>query len=245
MRGLFITGTDTGVGKTAVAGALAAALRRRGLDVGVAKPVATGGVRRSGRLVSTDAQFLRAVAGVEDAVDEICPLVFEMPASPEVAARSEGRTIAPEVLRSAIASLARRHDYLLVEGIGGWRVPIAQGFTVRELAVELRLPVLVVARAGLGTINHTTLTVEAVQAARLVVAGVVLVECAGDGEDPTSGTNAREIEKLTGVEVLGMVPFDDGLSVEDCRAGDIVKLVETHVNVGRIEAAMKREDAKR
>ena len=239
MRGLFITGTDTGVGKTAVTAALGAILRRRGLDVGVTKPVTTGAARRDGALVSTDAEFLQHVAGVADAPEIVCPLIFETPAAPTVASDRERRPIDLKRLRAAVARMADRHEFLLVEGIGGWRVPIADGFTVRELALELGLPVLVVARAGLGTINHTTLTVESVRATGLALAGVVLVAGVGDSVDAAAPTNAREIERLTGVAVLGTIPFDPTISVEARRAGRIVELVEANVDVDRIVQAMR------
>ena len=233
MKGIFITGTDTGVGKTVLCAGLAAALRRRALDVGVTKPVATGAVRRNGKLVSADAIFLKAVAGVDDAVESICPLLFELPAAPNVAASHEGETVDLDGVRKALADLAAVHAFLLVEGIGGWRVPITDSFSVRELAVEVRLPVLVVARAGLGTINHTVLTVESVREAGLDVVGVVLVATLRS-DDPTRATNAAQIERLTGADVLGCVPFDPALSVEDGRAGSVVTLIEDHVDVERI-----------
>ena len=155
--------------------------------------------------------------------------------------RRRARTTAPRpgAARAAVARLADRHEFLLVEGIGGWRVPIIDVFTVRELALELGLPVLVVARAGLGTINHTTLTVESVRATGLALAGVVLVAGARDSADPTVPTNARQIERLTGVAVLGTIPFDPTLSVEARHAGRIVELVEANVDVDRIEQAMR------
>ena len=118
-------------------------------------------------------------------------------------------------------------------------MPIVDVFTVRELALELGLPVLVVARAGLGTINHTTLTVESVRATGLALAGVVLVADVRDSADPSAPTNARRIERLTGVAVLGTIPFDPTISVEARRAGRIVELAEANVDVDRIEQAMR------
>jgi len=241
MKGLFVTGTDTGVGKTVVSAGLAGVLRKRGFDVGVSKPVCTGAVRRNGKLISTDALFLKRVSGVDDSPEEICPLCFEMPAAPNVAARAEGRAVELKRLRHALSELSERHTALLVEGIGGFRVPITAGFSVRELAVELGLPVLVVARAGLGTINHSTLTVESVRSAGLRVAGVVLVESHPE-VDPSRASNAEEIEKLTGVDVLGVVPFASGLSVEDGTPGELMALVEEQLDVARILRVINEED---
>lgn len=244
MRGLFVTGTDTGAGKTVVTAALGALLRARGMDVGVSKPVATGAARIDGKLVSSDAVFLRSVVGVDDPIDEICPLIFEMPAAPNVAARRENRTVEVDRIRQALTRLSARHDYILIEGIGGWRVPItdlpreAGTFTVRELAVELKMPVLVVARAGLGTINHTVLTVEAVRSTGLPIVGVVMVRTRPE-DDPTTATNPEQIGNLTGIDVLGTVPFDPEVSVEDGRAGNVVELVEEHVDIDRIAEAIR------
>ena len=237
MRGLFITATDTGTGKTALTAGIAGLLRRGGLDVGVAKPVATGAHRREGHLVSLDAQFLKSVSGVSDTREDICPLVFETPASPLVAAEHEGKTVDLVRLRAGLSALAARHDFLLVEGIGGWRVPIAPGFTVRELALELALPVLVIARAGLGTINHTTLTVEAIRSTGLTISGVILNCVAFTPEDITTATNACQIRDLTGVDVLGTVPFDPQLSVDEGRPGNILRCIEDHVNMEPIVRA--------
>ncbi len=242
MKGLFVIGTDTGAGKTVIVAALGAVLRKRGMDVGVSKPIATGAVRLGGKLVSSDAAFLRSIVGVDDSMEEICPLIFEMPAAPNVAARRENRTVEVDRIRQALTRLSARHDYILIEGIGGWRVPITDTFTVRELAVELNLPVLVAARAGLGTINHTVLTVEAVRSMGLPIVGVVMVRTR-PGDDPTAATNPEQIENLTGINVLGTVPFDPELSVQDGRTGNVVKLVEEHVDIDRIAEAIKQTDS--
>lgn len=167
---LFITGTDTGVGKTVVACAIAEALRRRHIDVGVMKPIETG-VGSQGPL---DAISLAEAAGVDDLIDLVCPQRFELPAAPSVAAAHEGRTVDLAAIRAAHAELARRHDLLLVEGAGGVLVPIAAGFSMIDLAAEFGAPLVVVTRASLGTINHTLLTLEAIERRGLRLAGVVI-----------------------------------------------------------------------
>ena len=169
-RGLFITGTDTGVGKTVVAGAIAAALRRRHRDVGVMKPIETG-VGTQGPL---DAISLCEAAGATDSLDLVCPQRFALPAAPSVAAAHEGRTVDLEVIRAAHAELARRHALLLIEGAGGILVPIRAGYSMADLAAEFDAPLVVVTRASLGTINHTLLTLEAIERRGLVLAGVVI-----------------------------------------------------------------------
>ncbi|MBS1107111.1 MAG: bioD [Deltaproteobacteria bacterium] len=169
-RGLFITGTDTGVGKTVVAGAIAAALRRRHRDVGVMKPIETG-VGTQGPL---DAISLCEAAGATDSLDLVCPQRFALPAAPSVAAAHEGRTVDLEVIRAAHAELSRRHAFLLIEGAGGILVPIRAGYSMADLAAEFDAPLVVVTRASLGTINHTLLTLEAIERRGLVLAGVVI-----------------------------------------------------------------------
>jgi len=169
-NGLFITGTDTGVGKTVVACAIAEALRRRRVDVGVMKPIETG-VGSQGPL---DAISLAEAAAVADPLDLVCPQRFELPAAPSVAAAHEGRVVDLAAIRAAHAELERRHEFLLIEGAGGVLVPIATGFSMLDLAAEFGAQLVVVTRASLGTINHTLLTLEAIERRGLRLAGVVI-----------------------------------------------------------------------
>jgi dethiobiotin synthetase len=208
MRGLFVTGTDTGVGKTEVAAALVAGWRARGLDVGAMKP-AQSGVEDG---LPTDADRLRAAAGGADPAGLVCPYSLRAPLAPAVAARLEGVEISFGHLLACAAELGRRHQALVVEGAGGLLVPLTDRETYADLAVALRMPVLVVARAGLGTVNHAALTCEALRARGLAVAGVVLNR-ASPAADPSEPHNAAEIERLTGVPVLASLPHqpDAGL----------------------------------
>ena len=201
--GVFVTATDTGVGKTEVACALVRAWRARGADVGVMKPAQSGVT--PGEL--SDAARLRAAAGDEDPLDLVCPYTFEAPLAPALAARLSGVEISLDRLLATARALARRHRALVVEGAGGLLVPLAARATVADLAVALALPVLVVGRAGLGTVNHTALTCEALRARGLEVAGVVLNRPLPGG-DPSEPHNAAEIERLTGVRVLAALPHE-------------------------------------
>ena len=203
MRGLFVTGTDTGVGKTEVAAALVAGWRARGLDVGVMKPAQSG--VEDGE--PTDADRLREAAGGGDPVALVCPYSLRAPLAPAVAARLEGVQISLPHLLACAAELSRRHQALVVEGAGGILVPLTDSHSYADLAVGLGMPVLVVARAGLGTVNHAALTCEALRARGLAVAGVVLNR-ARAGTDPSEPHNAGEIERLTGVRVLASLPFE-------------------------------------
>lgn len=169
MRGAFVTGTDTGCGKTHVACALARDARARGLRVRVMKPVETGCEQG----VPLDALALAEAAGDERPVEAICPYRLALPAAPEIAALHEDVRIDPDRLQGAFAEAVQDADLVLVEGAGGLRVPIAPGFEMAELALLFGLPLLVAARASLGTINHTLLTLEAARARRLDVSAVI------------------------------------------------------------------------
>lgn len=192
-RGFFVTGTDTGVGKTVVACALVRALRGRGLDVGVMKPVETG-VEAPGPL---DALALIAAADAGDPLDDVCPQRFALAAAPTVAAAAERRRVDRGAIRAAFERLIARHDWLVVEGAGGLLVPAAEDLSMADLALELGLPLVVVARAALGTINHTLLTLEAAERRGLRVAGVVVSHAGG----PLSGADAANLGALR--EALG------------------------------------------
>jgi dethiobiotin synthetase len=202
MRGLFITATDTGVGKTEVACALVSGGRAAGLDVGAMKPAQSGAVAG----VAGDAERLREAAGGGDPLELVCPYQFQPPLAPGVAARLAGVEVSLPRLLEAARTLAARHAALVVEGAGGLLVPLTPKETFADLAVALGLPVLVVARAGLGTVNHAALTVEALRARRLEVAGVVLNRT-GPDDDPSVPWNAAEIERLTGARVLASLPY--------------------------------------
>jgi dethiobiotin synthetase len=202
--GLFVTGTDTGVGKTVVACALAERLRARGVDVGVMKPIETG-VGPQGPL---DAIALAESAECDDPLELVCPVRLELPAAPDVAAEAEGRRIDLGAVRAAHDALRARHELLLVEGAGGLLVPIVPGFMMAELARELGLPLLVVTRGRLGTVNHTLLTLEAARARGLALAGVVI----SHGPlplAPADAANLASLRRILGDELVGEVlPLD-------------------------------------
>lgn len=201
-KGVFITGTDTGVGKTHVGIAIARALAAHTVDVGVMKPAETGCRQRRGRLVPSDAAALMAAAEVDDALDLVNPYRFRQPLAPAVAAEQQGSVIRTARILSAYRTLAKRHRFLIVEGAGGIMVPLSRRTTYLDLAERLRLPVLVVARPNLGTINHTVLTVRAIQARSLSVAGIVLNDPTGSRWGPAERTNPAIIERMTGIKVL-------------------------------------------
>jgi len=204
--GLFVTGTDTGVGKTLITGLLAAGLKARGVDVGVMKPLETGCAADEGDMRPEDALYLRQMAGVQDELDLICPYRLRDPLAPGVAAEEEGREIDLVVIRKAYRELARRHQFLLVESAGGLLVPLGGDLLTPHLMKVLDLPVLVVARNRLGAVNHTLLTVNEARRWGLTVAGVLLNRCEAQ-PDLSVQTNARVLKKFLSVPLWGEMPY--------------------------------------
>ena len=200
-RGLFVTGTDTGVGKTVVSCALIRALRERGVDAAGMKPIETG-VGPEGPL---DAIALREAAGASDSLDDVCPQQFALPAAPSVAACAEGRSVDFDVIRSAFGRIANRRDLVVVEGAGGLLVPIRDGKTMADLAQVLGLPLLIVARAALGTINHTLLTLEATAARGLPVIGFVISHAGGE-LSAADAANLSALRVELGNRLVGEIP---------------------------------------
>ena len=219
-RGVFVTGTDTAIGKTIVAAALAAWWHSRGIDVGVAKPVASGGRRVDGRLISEDAMLLQRAAGVDDPLSLINPVCPAGWAAPWVSARAEGKTIRIAPALAAYRTLRRRHERMIVEGAGGLLVPLTRRYLVADLARDIGLPLLIVARPGLGTINHTLLTIEAARRRGLAIAGVVFNEyerpAAGSRRSLSWRTNPDVLATLGRVRILATLLFDSGV---DARRG--------------------------
>lgn len=220
--GVFVTATDTGVGKTAVGGALARVLSDAGRDVGVMKPVASGCSVRRGELFCEDAEFLRRAARCDEPIDMICPIRLRAPLAPDVAARLEGRRIDLRPVWRAYASLRRRHECVIVEGAGGLLVPITDRTTMADLAEKIGLPLVVVVRPSLGTINHTMLTVEAARRRGLSMLGLV-VNRFPQRPGLAERTNPEELMRRTGLPVLAILREDRSVSVAAGRLGSLQK----------------------
>jgi dethiobiotin synthetase len=204
LRGLFVTGTDTEVGKTVVAAAVCAALAARGERVAAFKPVVTGLDEDPGEW-PRDHELLARAASAGQSPADVTPLTFGPPVSPHFAAEQQGITIEPRELANAARAAAENADTLICEGVGGLLVPLTPGYLIRDLALDLGLPLLVAARPGLGTINHTLLTLEAARSAGLSVTAVVLTPWPAE---PTrmERSNRATIESLGGVPVWGLPP---------------------------------------
>ena len=206
LKGIFVTGTDTNVGKTWVAAGLTAVLRRWGLKATYFKPIQSGCPEEDGRLIPTDARFARDLAEVTEPLEILTPVTLRLPLAPAVAAQQENRQVDLDGVAGAIGDLAQRYDVFVIEGAGGLFVPLAgTEFLVLDMVRWLRLPLLVVARAGLGTINHTALTVIGAHQAGLPVAGVVLNRYP-DKPSLAEATNPEVITAITKVPILGRVP---------------------------------------
>lgn len=225
--GLFVTGTDTGVGKTLIAGAIARHLRKReGLRVGVFKPVGSGCVLRREGLVSEDAEFLAHCAEARQPLDLICPQRYAEPLAPAVAGEREKRFVNWGIVDNALRLIARESDVVIVEGVGGILVPLDARHTMLDFAEELGLAAVVVARAGLGTINHTLLTLEALRSRGVRVAGVVVNRFPPDTPGLAEETNPRAIEKWGKAPVLAVVPEAAAKDVEtEPVAGEVMDAI--------------------
>lgn len=203
-QGIFITGTDTGVGKTIVTATIARLLKKRGINVGVMKPVTSGCIERDRQLVSEDAELLAWAAGTP--LDHDCaPYCLRTPIAPSVAAAREGVKIDFAQIKEAYGSLTQRHDFVLVEGAGGLMVPLNGGLLIADLVGALGLPLLVVARPNLGTINHAVLTCYSAKQLGIRVKGIIVNDYP-DQPDMAEEYAPHLIDSLSGAPLLGLFP---------------------------------------
>jgi dethiobiotin synthetase len=207
-KGLFVTATDTSVGKTYLTSLIARSLPRDQVRVGAYKPVCSGAeISAEGGYYWTDIKKLTDAIGVDVDPLRICPQRLKAPLAPPIAARIERVSLDFEAMKTAADWWLGHVDVLLIEGVGGLLCPLTEDKTIADLAVALGYPLLVVARAGLGTINHTLLTVEAARHRGLQVAGVVLNEAEPLGQTTGNGENSAEIARRANVPVLGIVRY--------------------------------------
>ena len=207
---IFVTATDTGVGKTLTTAVLATALRRLGYSVGVMKPIETGIVRGH----PSDAGRLKQAAQVTDSLDLVRPYAFRLPVVPLDAARAERRTIKLSAIMHAYRKLLSEHDLLLVEGVGGVHVPITPMADVLELIVKTQAPVLVVGRVGLGGVNHALLTLTALRQRKIPILALVLNRTTA-ARTTAAGRQERStvslLREFARVPVIGPLPYVSGL----------------------------------
>ena len=217
-KGIFITGTDTGVGKTVFAASLAAYLCSIGYRIGVMKPAETGCQERDGKLIAEDAVHLKEASGCAEPLEKICPYRLPDPLAPSIAAERAGVKIDVDHLMTVYNEIRSKHDITLVEGAGGLMVPLLPSYTYADLANVLKLPVIVVAANKLGAINHLLLTLEHASCKGLSVLGYVLNRISNENS-LAADTNREVLLGLTGVQCLGVLPF-----TETAQAGKTIPL---------------------
>jgi len=227
-KGVFVTGIDTGVGKTVIAGALAATVKAHGLDVGVMKPVATGAREIGGKLVSEDVVYLKRIIDSTDDDNLVNPIRLKPALAPNMAASRAGITIDIEKVWKAYKELTDKHDFVVVEGIGGLMVPIDDNILVADMALKMDLALVIVGKHYLGAINHTLLTLEYARSRNLRIKGIIF-NMLRNGEDFVG-----EIGKFSSVPVLGSIPFKENVCVEECVYGDIVEHFRREINISSI-----------
>ncbi len=213
-NGIFITATDTGVGKTIVSAMIIRALVLKGIKTGVMKPFETGCQRLDNNLIPSDGMFLRSMAEMDDHIDNVTPVRFELPLAPFTASRIEKKSVDMERFFNSFEYLCKKYDFVVVEGAGGILVPITREEGVSDPPVvymsdiikKLKLPLIVVSRPTLGTINHTLLTLKYALNEGLRVIGVIINYSNPPGVDISESTNPEIIAELSPVPVLGILP---------------------------------------
>lgn len=213
--GYFITGTDTGVGKTIVSAAILRSFLKKGLKVGAMKPIETGCLNKDGILLPSDGIFLRDMAEMNDPLDLVTPIKFENPLSPLVASRLEEMEIDMDRVFKSFETLKKKYDYLIVEGVGGLLVPITKEqkrknekyYFVRDLIKDMELETIIVIRPGLGTINHTLLTVEALKTKKIPIKGFIINYSNSGKNDIAEKTNPEVLQELLDIPMIGILPY--------------------------------------
>lgn len=221
-KGIFVTGTDTGVGKTMVTAAIAWNLKQAGRSVAVMKPLQTGTIVSG----PTDIEFVQEVLGSDHKVDVSCPYSFPDPVAPLVASMLAGERIQIDKIIESYNQLSANNDFVIVEGAGGLLVPILEDYFMSDLALDLDLPLLIVSRPNLGTINHSLLTIESAEKKGLEIAGVVISNFPWDPGIPEQ-TNPELLLSMTGVNMLGVIPNSNSISVEKGEVGNLRELASS------------------
>ena len=205
MKSYFITATDTGVGKTTITAALAASIKKSGIDVGIMKPVATGVLQKTG-FRSSDVSILCHAARVTDPEDEINPIFMPLPVSPYDASKILDLKFDKKIIFEQFAKLQSRHQMMLVEGIGGIMTPLTRDYFVADLIKEMGLEIIIVTRSTLGTLNHTMMTVKICHDNKIPIKGI-LVNNYDENGGPEEKNASLTIHEITNIPILGVLPF--------------------------------------
>jgi len=231
---LFVTGTDTGVGKTVITAGLLAVFSQQGYRTVAIKPFQTGIQANSGEAYFSDVMFYRKTALLDEPESLLNPVALEPPASPWVAAMLSKTVVDLTKVCCTIEEFSSRYDLIILEGAGGLCVPIHKNFLIADFVRELKCPLLIVARSSLGTINHTLLTVNLARAKGIPISGVVVNGLRKDA-DPVESLNPWVIKELSGVPLLGTLPFSPEIDVEAGKMGNLAELVEKHLDISKLE----------
>ena len=226
MKSLFVTGTDTDVGKTYVTAGLAVSLRKSGVDVGVMKPFAAGLKQKTG-FKSEDVEILANASETNDPENLINPQFFPISASPYTAWKN--LKIKPKVnsILSSFKELKKIHEMILVEGMGGIMTPILKDYFVSDLIKDMKIPSVIVCRTKVGTINHTIMTIKMCEKYRIPLRGIIINDFDSDGYNVKELT--RDLKSLTGIPILGSVPF-----IEDLGDESISKIFKKNLNLRKL-----------
>ncbi len=203
-KGVFIIGTDTNIGKTVVSAGLMHVLRSNKYNVCYFKPVLSGAIYKNDLLYSSDTHFVKKVSELDEEFDNITPYAFKTPVSPHLAARIENKSIDISVIKSKFQFLKEKYEYIIAEGMGGIIVPVTnERYMLFDLIKELKMDCLLVARAGVGTINHTALTVNFAKSIGLKIKGIIINQYTNEFYE---NDNIKIIEELTKIPVIAVIP---------------------------------------
>lgn len=231
--GIFITGTDTGVGKTIVTAGLALLFKSVGINAGVMKPVQSGHTRDDS---AGDGATLKKLAGLEDPIELITPYSFSTPVTPGLAARMEGQSIDPTIILDTLRQLEKKYELILVEGAGGLMVPMGSDWMISDLAKMIGYPLLIVARPSLGTINHSVLTTMMARQLGLDPFGVICNGYKAIDDDPSLDENPKMIEEFSGLPVLGGIPWMQNVNSEL-----LLSTFQEHIDTHHLLASLRKE----
>ena len=234
-RGFFITGTDTGVGKTVIAAAIIKVVHALGVNVCGMKPIETGCSRIGDNLYPSDGMFLKKAAGMEETVNHITPYCFEAAVAPSLASEMEGKPVNINIIIEEYMSLAKRYHAVVVEGIGGILVPIRKDYFVIDLIRDLGLPLIVVSRPSLGTLNHTLLTVNYALREGITVSGIIINFTRPSDATVAENTNPLILQQLSPVPVIGTFPCLENLENENIERAAMrylnIEIIRDHLNI--------------
>ena len=229
-KGIFIVGTDTDVGKTIISGSIMYLLRAAGYNACYFKPVLSGAIKEGDTLQPLDTLFVKKLAHLKEEVSKITPYIFETPVSPHLASSIENKPIDISVIKNKFKALKMQYDFLIAEGAGGLMVPLhSDGYMLYHLIQDLKIDIWIVARAGLGTINHTLLTVSAAQSLGIRVRGILINQY--DSSNPYQTDNIKMIAHLTGIPVIATLPKVDRLSVEAMKFENLKAVLTEQIDI--------------